>query len=66
MISCIIFEGRTKKNCKKNIFIVKIPKIYFLPITNIYNSSKISTFGNFGHLMQSKIVTYVHQQNLDF
>ena len=54
MITSIILKEERKKNCKKKLFLIfKIPIIYFLPITKINNSSKISTCANFGHLMQS-------------
>ena len=54
MITSIILKEERKKNCKKKLFLIfKIPIIYFLPIAKINNSSKISTYANFGHLMQS-------------
>ena len=54
MITSIILKEERKKNCKKKLFLIfKIPIIYFLPITKNNNSSKISTYANFGHLMQS-------------
>ena len=55
MITKIILKGERNKVCKKKKkkWIFKIPIIYFLPITKINNSSKISTYANFGHLMQS-------------
>ena len=57
MITSIILKEERKKNCKKKLFLIfKIPIIYFLPITKIYNSSKNSTYANFGHFMQSDMV----------
>ena len=50
MITSIILKEEQEK---KMFLIFKIPVIYFLPITKINNSSKFSTYANFGHLMQS-------------
>ena len=54
MITKIILKEERNKVCKKKKKLnFKIPIIYFLPITKNNNSSKFSTYANFGHLMQS-------------
>ena len=62
MITSIILKEERKKIVKKKLVLIfKIPIIDFLPITKINNSSKISTYANFGHLMQSVRVGFGFQ-----
>ena len=73
MITKIILKEEQNKVCKKKRkkLIFKIPILYFLPIPKNNNSSKFSTYANFGHLKMSKILPissnqYPNVQNLLF